>query len=229
MQNIKENIVGSLCVVVLIAILFLSCSRKSEVDKKDLPIQNGIQLRMAVLRNDTLKLKECIANGAALGVKDEHGIPPLVNAIEFGYLGAVKILLNHGVDVNQPDDSGRTALLVANSSEKEDTAIIRHLLVRGAKPNTKDNGGRTALMQAALHGFVESMKMLIDNGANVNDTEMAGWTALSDAAMSGNINAVKLLLQNGISAESKKNTIATLEHSATKINDKDSLLALLKK
>lgn len=135
---------------------------------------------------------------------------------EYGYLGCplvsavaatsnnvamVKLLLEHGADVNVMDDSRGTALEVA--TRKWSLGGMKLLLLHGADPNIVSNtSGRrgTALMLAVAKWDVEKMKLLLLHGADPNivkDTSDGYDTALMIAAARGDVKMTKLLLLHG--------------------------------
>jgi ankyrin repeat domain-containing protein 50 len=97
-------------------------------------------------------------------VKDNYGWTPLAWAIDRpGDLTAVKILVEvGGVDINQQDHSGRSALSWAASEGAED--ITRYFLqVPGIKQNLRDFTGRTPLSHAAGSGSFNELRLLLNS------------------------------------------------------------------
>ena len=90
-----------------------------------------------------------------------------------------------------------------------DIAEVRALLRQGASPNARnwDGNALTALMLAVQEGWVDIVKLLLDQGAKVNvkaayvSTAEAhvldGITALAVAASTGNVSMVKMLVERG--------------------------------
>lgn len=83
--------------------------------------------------------KELLASGANVNARDENERTPLMLASQFGYSAVVFFLLQQdGVSVNAVDRGGKTALLLACSSNecicspKEASTIIEMLLSSGA-------------------------------------------------------------------------------------------------
>jgi ankyrin repeat protein len=71
-------------------------------------------------------------------------ITPLLAATGSGSLAVVKALLDAGANVNAKDGRNMTALMVAVSTNHQNSAIIRLLLDRGADPAIQSNVGETA-------------------------------------------------------------------------------------
>lgn len=155
------------------------------------------------------------------------GATPLMNAAAFGFLEAMKILLDQGADANLKSTSGATALMWAVT----DIEKVRLLLTQGADPKMAAQRGRTALMLAARHdggspvvklliaavadangadatkatalhaatfgNDTETIRLLVNIGLDVNAADLAGSTPLMNAATNGNLDAVRLLLAKG--------------------------------
>ena len=62
--------------------------------------------------------------------------------------------------------------------------------------NSRDDDGRTLLMNAAINGYKNIVKILLDRGTDINTTDNYGWTALMYAA-NGNTEITNLLLKRG--------------------------------
>ena len=121
-------------------------------------IQAGEQRGMSPVRyasqadsdNDILKL--LLEQGARPNARDEHGD----TALTWAQVGASRLLLDHGADIETRNNEGTTPLMEA--AEFGDTAKIRLLLARGAKLNVKDNKGRKALDYARTSHEVHGAK-----------------------------------------------------------------------
>ena len=123
--------------------------------------------------------------------------PPqsMFDAIQTGNLSRVQQLLAAPeFDVNQADDDGDTAVILA--SKEGHTAIVQLLLaVEGIDVNQADKDGWTALMQASKFGHTAIVQLLLANpGMDVNKANNDGDTALMLASDKGRTAIVELLL-----------------------------------
>ena len=75
--------------------------------------------------------------------ENDSAFDNLVRAAAQGNTEEVRKLLDGGVDVNECNEIGQTALITAAMADKEETC--RFLLEKGAKADGKDIGGFTAL------------------------------------------------------------------------------------
>lgn len=98
--------------------------------------------------------------GADLNSRSSNGATPLIAACQRGRRGVVTILLERGADINTMTDDGRTCLYIASS--KNDVNMLSLLLQRGGvNINAKTRGGDTAFNVALIHGYLDSILLLL--------------------------------------------------------------------
>ncbi len=105
---------------------------------------------------------------------------PLLLAAQLGATDIVRLLLDHGFDVNQQEDTGSTALIWASLGGREETVEL--LIQKGADVNKKDHSGMTPLLIAALRGKEKIVSKLIEAGAEVDVKDNQQMTPLMWAA-----------------------------------------------
>jgi serine/threonine-protein phosphatase 6 regulatory ankyrin repeat subunit B len=120
----------------------------------------------------------------------------------------VRFILDLGIDVNEDNEIGWTALVSA--TERGYASIVRTLLNGGADVDAEcdcpafGGGGWTALMIAALRGNTGIVEALLDKGANVNAKSASkSRTPLMVAALSGSTEVVGALLARGANIDEK--------------------------
>ncbi|KAJ7487896.1 ankyrin repeat-containing domain protein [Mycena latifolia] len=106
----------------------------------------------------------------------------------------VRLLLNHGADVNATGGEYGSALQAA--SELGHIEIVHFLLDNGADAKAKGGKYGSALQAASRSGYMEIMRLLLQNGADVNAKGGEYGSALQAASLQGNTDAVLLLLEN---------------------------------
>lgn len=103
----------------------------------DLLIQRGVSDR------DTLEL--LIEQGADLDARNEDGLAPLHRAVGQGRLELTTRLIRAGVDINQLDATGRTALDIAIANDHRDIAkLLRQFGGRVAADDSPDANEKAA-------------------------------------------------------------------------------------
>jgi serine/threonine-protein phosphatase 6 regulatory ankyrin repeat subunit B len=174
---------------------------------------NEQTIEMAINSNNLEKVKELIAQGADVNVRDSRGNTPLIQAIIQRKLLFVEILVSGGADVNAKDEDGQTPLHLAVLAGRKD--IVELLIAKGADVNVKSNTWDTTPLIAALRsGHEDIAQMLIVKGADVNGRGRGDYTplhcaAMNRAGMTGSIEIMKLLLAGGADIEARQ------EHDAT--------------
>ena len=83
-----------------------------------------------------------------------------------GNLDALKMLLEHKADVNQPSNSGATPLHMAAHKGLSDIAAL--LLEASAEVHARGNDGRTPLFDACLDNRLETARLLLRRGVDAS-------------------------------------------------------------
>lgn len=122
-------------------------------------------------RSTVALLQRLITAGANINTKGNNGTTALIRAAMKGRLETVKWLIKEGADLNLSDDTGKTALYWAVVKGRS-LELIRTLIEAGASVDNCNCCGDTALMQAALRGYTEMVKCLVEAGANVNHMDL---------------------------------------------------------
>lgn len=128
-------------------------------------------------------------------------IRPLHLAVYNRHVEAAEFLLRAGADIEARDDTGLTALQLANIAGHNKPMVVL-LIKAGANLNTRDFAGMTPLMHAARqkHGL-ENVKRLMsfaNGGIDLQATDRDGSTALQHAIDSRNLDAARFLIDAGL-------------------------------
>jgi ankyrin repeat protein len=130
-------------------------------------------------------------------LKGPGGTTPLMQAVLYGDLEAVRLLLANGADPNVRNEAGATALMWA-VTDPEKTLL---LLDKGADVNARSDDGRTPLLIAAgQFGSHSIVKLLLDRGASLSvksPTNIGYSTPLSEAALIGDEALLRMLIDRG--------------------------------
>src|SRR5262249_11505741 len=146
----------------------------------------------AVRSSETKSVQALItANPVLVSAHDAAGATPLHHAAAFGNLATMKMLLDHGAEVNAGNRRKSTPLFWSLNDE----AKVRLLLEKGADVNSKSNDGRSPIYQAAsMPNAIPVLRLLLDKGADPNAKTLTGMTPLI-AASRTNIEAERLLIE----------------------------------
>ena len=166
---------------------------------------------------------ECVRLALQAGARIEDREPirpmstPLQVAVAKGDMEAIRLLLEHGADVNAPAGAefGRTALQAAIAAETPSPDIVDLLLLNGADVNAPPaaRGGVTALQGAAIRGDIQVVRMLLACEADVNEAPALeeGRTAVEGAAEHGRLDMIRLLLSVGAKADPVSGFLRAIE------------------
>ena len=165
-------------------------------------------LMLAVVRAHVETARELIKQGANVNTAvdfpeggttvPQKGVTALMQAAAGGDLPMVKLLVEHGADVNARDGDGATALMGTT-----DGNVVAYLLEHKADPNVRDKLGNTALIILAKHSrfgdasAVVAAEALLAKGADVNAANAGGETPLVVAEQGGKDELVALFRKAG--------------------------------
>ncbi len=151
-----------------------------------------LPLIQAITSKNTEKVKELLAKGIDVNLRNNYGQTALMEAVYKRSPQIVKMLLEvEGINVNLQDVFGKTALIEAIYSTP---AIVKMLLeVKGINVNLKDTGGRSALTTAVLNGDPRIVKMLLE-AKGIDDVG----TTLMTAVYRFDDKMITFLLDNGV-------------------------------
>ena len=200
-------------------------------------------LHLACLIGDETSARMLIDAGASDGCTDSKGRrpshlavspPPLPYCREYdsvpgkdavnGRKKAVLKLLN---DIDSPDDSGKTPLLITLTSYRYDNGgLSETLLEQGADPNRSANDGTTPLMVAASNGHGQALKALVAAGVDLDVQDRHGRTALHHAVSWRDEKAARFLIKKGARTDIPDETGATAVEMAASAG-MESVLELL--
>lgn len=137
-----------------------------------------------------------LRNGASPNTASHSGHVPLYLAAKAGSAKFVRILIEHGADVNaRVGSEWSTALHVAAYGGDLEMAAV--LVMTGADVNVADNRYDTPLHEAVRRGRVKVVLFLLESGANVNAVNTRHITPLQRAVLNQWTKTVKVLLDFG--------------------------------
>ncbi|KAL7239791.1 hypothetical protein ACSBR2_005627 [Camellia fascicularis] len=102
-------------------------------------------------------------------------------------------LLKRGLDPNESDNNGRTALHIAASKGSENCVLL--LLDYGANPNSRDSDGNVPLWEAMMANHEHVVKLLTDNGATISSGHVGQFSCT--AAEKNNLGLLKEIVSYG--------------------------------
>ena len=156
--------------------------------------------------------------------EQEHKVAAFINAARVGDLEAVKGFLAKGVDVNERNQAGETALMEACANGKVE--VVKLLIEKGADAKVRDKLGESAVIKAFKCNDFRILNSLASKGNLDGEDIILGamrygnedllrpvlaktkgkeinpfWLAV--AASASNVDALRLLLDKGVDPNSK--------------------------
>jgi ankyrin len=159
----------------------------------------------------TAVLKALLKAGADPNTVAANNESVLMTLSLSGAVDAVRLLLEHGADVNAHNAQEQETPLMYATAEKS-TDVMKLLIAKGADVNAvahtlemsrghsnddKPIGGFTALMFAARQDCAECARILLDAGANLRVQDRDGMTPMIIATMNGGFETAELILERG--------------------------------
>jgi ankyrin repeat protein len=160
----------------------------------DNPSNKTIALFQAIRSASTSALQKQLADGSSAN-DSLNSYSALMAATLNGTLKQMKILIEHGADVNYHSKDGTTALWLA----VPDWDKTKLLLENGADPNYKIYGYGVLVKLAAMPGTINIFHLLIDKGADLKKSTSDNYLVYN-AASSGDTAILGYLLRNGFKA-----------------------------
>lgn len=180
------------------------------------PILNNSSLHFAVFYNRVLFVKLLISKGAKLDVINQHGASPLSSAIEKGHTQIAKVLMDAGADISIVDKQGfsilHKAVLTGNTEILK--FIVASMDSKLSIDCTSFEQKLTPLQQAAYHGKLSTVKILIAAGANVNTKSNTNTTPLHMASVKNHKKVIEYLIKNNANVDVQDNHKRTPLHYA---------------
>lgn len=169
------------------------------------------KIKIAIQNEYDELIKRGIEEGANINEK-YNGNTLLIYSVRNEKLELTKFLIDHGADLEVPDEYDYTPLLQAAAARVEDgiSAQLQLLVEKGANINAKDRYGRSVLQSSIQSNNPEVVKFLIDYGADLESTDNRGETALFNAVGLNNPTMVQLLIDHGANLEVKNEYGKTL-------------------
>lgn len=198
----------------------LTLEAKRELARQKKGRQN--ELLEASVGGDDMDVEILLGEGAEVDWVGSEGKTALHLAAQYGHKRVVKILLDHGADIEAHCEPFGTPLMILHragntplhwAAAGDDTggrqeSVARLLLECGAKANARSLRFRTPLQAAIMstrtgNDATATIRLLLDKGALVNAFDTEGWTPLHEAAYYGKFDVAQILLDHGANTEGR--------------------------
>ncbi len=204
--------------------------RNSERAQNTLPL--ATRAISAIQMNDTAVLKQLIKEGFVLnGYYPFIKATPLEEAIKFGSMGCLRLLIESGANwrvISQREDHAKPMLMVAARHNRAE--MIDYLIFLGAHPMSKGNNGATALHDACYYNNVDAIRALLPHYKEMN---FSPWGERNEYPLTLTIlyhdgtDVIELYSKAGFDPDHKMFSETPLIRAA-KLNKLEAIKALLK-
>ncbi len=164
-------------------------------------------------------VKELIAKGADIHVRNSNACTPLHLAALAGHAGIARVLLESGADIYAEADKRMTPFHIAAAHGQID--IMKLLLTLDKTILHAQNIIGTALHLAVRYGHVEAIRVLLENGLDIEAKTLENETSLHIAISNDLYEITKTLLEHGANIDD------FVLHCAVKGNYPNAMRALL--
>ena len=197
----------------LILALALPAAASAQLAPSSADIAGYTGLHRAAHLGDAALIRQLVADGADLTVREAHGRTPVHVAAFASHEAAIAALAEAGADMNALEDGLYDAVTIA--AVADDPEMLSAALAAGNRADlvTSVYDG-TALIAAAHLGHAEVVRRLIAAGAPLDHVNNLGWTALIEAVVLGDggpahVATARALLEAGADPDIPDRTGAT--------------------
>jgi ankyrin repeat protein/L-ascorbate metabolism protein UlaG (beta-lactamase superfamily) len=149
-------------------------------------------LMLTALEGQSAAAEALLAGGAAIEITVADGMTALHLAAREGKPEVVRLLAREGADVNKRQQSGMTPL--SKAVQRGHTEVVEILLAAGARVDVPENHNRQMPLHfAAIQGYADIARLLLDRGAPVNEKDRSGKRPLDLAVRYGHRDVAEIL------------------------------------
>ena len=143
---------------------------------------------------DVERVAELLAmDPASVDARSGDGFTALHLAAFFGQVGAARLLMTHGAEVDAPGIGWMTGTALHSAASAKQAEVVRALLEAGADPNARQSGGWIPLHAAARNGDARSIALLLAAGSDAAAVNDEGSSVLEMSQQSGDDEATAMI------------------------------------
>jgi len=193
-NNKKESILHLAVLTGKAAIVNLVLTTECDINLRD--ENNFCALYYAVVKENQAVIKTLVDRGAKLNETESNALSMRwMNSADDGNMRAINCMIAAGVNVEQTNRTGLSAILVATMGGQKN--VLHALLAAGANINVVGDEGQTCVHIAAIKNDTELMQILIEGSADLNRVNQDNQTPLDIAQLEGFEEISELLIALG--------------------------------
>jgi ankyrin repeat protein len=169
---LHDAIRGTECVLKMVRLLVSHGANVNAKDRRgDTPLHDAVSLGLVdenLEYNDKAVIEYLLTNGANINEVNADGCTPLYEAYAVARLDIVKLLIEHGADVNIKNNEDGFSLL-HRAAWLGDLEAVALFVKHGADTHARDLEGETPLQKAELRGFQNVIEYLMQQDSNLQE------------------------------------------------------------
>ncbi|KAL9096349.1 MAG: hypothetical protein Q9165_001346 [Trypethelium subeluteriae] len=154
-------------------------------------------LHLATLRKKVSVVKFLVGKKAEVDEQNKKQHTAFLDAAEVGNVELVKILQEHGADINQVTGKRKWSAVHICADRGHSKCLKTLLTFPDVNIDMQNSEGRTPLHEATIKSNFTIVKLLCDKGAKVDVRDKKKRTAFLDAAKAGDLEIVRRLKKQG--------------------------------
>ena len=165
-----------------------------------------------------IDLNKPIVIGQEYDLEDYDDTTVLFYAIRnYVSIEAIEVLLEYGVDINELDEDGLSAIDVAIKFKREE--IVKFCIDKGIDINkTARKSGINPLLLASCFNNIPMVELLLKNGADINSKDNSGMSAKDYAKKLGQKKMLTFLETKGARHNIYKENVKTVVEEKSKFD-----------
>ena len=171
--------------------------------RKDKKVKS-LEKRYLDYKSDYISILESVLinTDTNLSLLNSNNEPYFFEALRYGAIDVMKLLMKHGADINESDNQGNNIIykymnenqsFKKESDQKEYHNNLHAVIMMGANVNAKDSYGGITLHKAILDCDTTIIKMLLHSGADMNAIDNRGRNILHNSIWKNDIKVFRLI------------------------------------
>lgn len=169
---------------------------------------------------------QLLKNTVRVDARGLNAETPLFIAAQLGNVGIIKLLIDHGANIEARKGANFKTPLYEATSEGHMKAV-KLLLQEGANIECICEGGATPLLEASRRGHEAVVEFLLEKGANTEVSTETGRTSLDWAVEEGHIAVIRTFLEHRFDVEAPNSKNMTLLHEAATREGRAEIIRVL--
>ena len=171
---------------------------RKDIADEILAYKPTLDIHAAATVGDLGRMRQLVEKDpASVHAYSSDGFPPLGLAAYMGHDDVVACLLSKGADVNQIGKNPAKFTALTGAVAARHPKLAKRLLEAGADPNYWYEGGYTPVLEAAAHGDIPMLELLVLHGGDVTAETVQGTTAVALALENKHPEAADWLKSHG--------------------------------